>query len=151
MLTSFRAPYDPTFTPACATLGTVLFVSVTAFAQTAVRADFHITRAALIAMIGIIIQVQFAKSMFTATRHGRIFTSYFEGVVTFLAVIPMTVSAMFFNQRIFTVTLIDIFIVCLTAIFTEEWKEQIWVATGTIVTYDYVHVIIDRAEVVALI
>jgi len=102
-------------------------------------------------MIGIIIQVQFAKSMFTATRHGRILTSYLERVVTFLAVIPMTVSAMFFNQRIFTVTLIDIFIVCLTAIFTEEWKEQIWVATGTIVTYDYVHVIIDRAEVVALI
>ena len=35
MITSFWAPYNPTFTPACATLRAVLLISITAFAESA--------------------------------------------------------------------------------------------------------------------
>lgn len=97
------------------TLWTVLRIFVTACAKAALIAYFHVARAALITMLGIVIQVQFAKSMLTATRHGRIFTSHFEGVVTLLAVITMTVGTMFFNQRIFTVTGFYIYSICHSA------------------------------------
>ena len=97
------------------TLWTVLHIFVTACAKAALIAYFHVARAALITMLGIVIQVQFAKSMLTATRHGRIFTSYFEGVVTLLAVITMTVGTMFFNQRIFTFTGFYIYSICHSA------------------------------------
>ena len=90
--------YIVAITEAVVALRAMLLIHVATFAEATHVTDGHVTRTTFIAMIGVIIQMQFTKSMLPATGHVCILTTYFKREVTFLTFISMTVGTMFFNQ-----------------------------------------------------